>query len=105
MLIKEVGMTQLQQALPRRLKTTLAPAFLVLACWRWRQSWRWVLVMGLGVVAAAVIVCAVPLFAQVALTAGARSTLTASPQDAQLELQVDARALSRQIAADADTHL
>ncbi|HLW01513.1 MAG TPA: FtsX-like permease family protein [Ktedonobacterales bacterium] len=95
-------MTQQQRALPWRFTTTLAPAFFVLAGWRLRQSWRWVVVMGLGVLAAAVIVCAVPLFAQVALTAGARSVLTASPQDSELELQVDAKALSSQVAADAD---
>ncbi len=94
-------MTQLPPARPRQLKPALPTAFLTLAGWRWRRSWRWLLVTGLGIMAGVIIVCAVPLFAQVALTAGVRAVLTATPQDAEIELEVDARSLSTQIAADA----
>ncbi len=75
-------------ALPRRGSRTLIPAFVTLALWRLRQTWRLLLVTGVGILAAVVIVCAVPLFSQVALNAGLRDVLTATPEDSQLLLQI-----------------
>src|SRR5262249_26971353 len=50
-----------------------------LALWRLRQTWRLLLVSGVGVLAAVVLVCAVPLFSQVALSAGLRDALSGFP--------------------------
>ncbi len=46
-----------------------------LAFWRLRQTWRLLLVSGLGALAAVMLVCAVPLFSQVATSAGLRTQL------------------------------
>jgi FtsX-like permease family protein len=62
-------------------------ATLTLAWWRLRQTWRLLLVSGLGIVAAVMLVCAVPLFSQVAMSAGLRSALTAFPQASQIIIQ------------------
>lgn len=95
-------MTHIQPPLSRR---NPVPSSVILAWWGLRQRWRWLAVMGLGILAAVVIVCAVPLFSQVALTAGVRSVLNASPQDSELQLQVESKVLSTQFAADDNTQL
>ncbi|HEX6779257.1 MAG TPA: hypothetical protein VF099_13700, partial [Ktedonobacterales bacterium] len=87
------------RALPDRLSKTFIPASFTLARWRLRQTWRLLLVTGLGIVSAVVLLCAAPLFSQVALTAGVRATLTASPQDTEIELQANTSDLSHQIVA------
>ncbi|HEY7348072.1 MAG TPA: FtsX-like permease family protein [Ktedonobacterales bacterium] len=93
-------MAQVRQVLARLAKRSLVPPCVTLAYWRLGQSWRWLVVTGLGIMAAIVIACTVPLLSQVALTAGVRAVLTASPQDPEIELQAGAKALSNQIAAD-----
>src|SRR5579884_177625 len=65
-----------------------------LALWRWRQHWFLLLMTGLGIVAAVMIVCAVPLFSEVMLTAGLRNTLTATPTSSEMTLEVDSAGLS-----------
>ena len=92
-------MASTQRALPERLSKTFIPAAFTLARWRLGQTWRLLLVTGLGIVLAVVLLCAAPLFSQVALTAGVRATLTASPQDAEIELQANSSDLSHQIVA------
>jgi putative ABC transport system permease protein len=54
---------------------------LTLALWQMRQTWRMLLVVGAGILAAVVLICIVPLYAQVAMSAGLRDTLAASPTD------------------------
>lgn len=65
-----------------------------LATRRWRQHWFLLLMTGLGIVAAVMIVCAVPLFSEVMLTAGLRNTLTATPTSSEMTLEVDTAGLS-----------
>ena len=55
-----------------------------LALWRLRQTWKLLLVTGLGIVAAVMFVCAVPLYTDVAMTAGLRGALTSSTQSAEI---------------------
>lgn len=62
-------------------------ATLTLAWWRLRQTWRLLLVSGLGIVAAVMLVCAVPLFSQVAMSAGLRAALTSFPEASQVIIQ------------------
>ncbi|MDE3230688.1 MAG: FtsX-like permease family protein [Chloroflexota bacterium] len=59
---------------PRRRGIPLVPTA-TLALWRLRQTWRLLLVSGLGALAAVMLVCAVPLFSQVAMSAGLRAQL------------------------------
>ena len=54
----------------------MAPSTIKLAFWQLRQTWRLLLVTGVGIIAAVMLACAVPLYSQVAMTAGARSALT-----------------------------
>jgi ABC-type antimicrobial peptide transport system permease subunit len=59
---------------PRRRGIPFVPT-VTLALWRLRQTWRLLLVSGLGALAAVMLVCAVPLFSQVAMSAGLRARL------------------------------
>lgn len=77
----------------------LAPT-LTLAAWRLRATWRMLLVTGLGMLAAVVLICTVPLYTQVALTAGLRSVLTATLQDAELNVNAEARTLTTDSVAE-----
>ena len=64
--------------LPRRAKFTLFPPTIALAFSRLRQTWRLLLVTQLGVLAAVTLMCMIPLFSQVSLSAGLRQALTQS---------------------------
>lgn len=55
-------------------------AALTLAVWQLRQTWGLLLVTGAGIVAAVMLVCAVPLYSEVAMSAGLRGVLTVSAQ-------------------------
>jgi ABC-type lipoprotein release transport system permease subunit len=77
----------------RRRRVPLLPTA-TLAFWRLRQTWRLLLVSGLGIVAAVVLVCAVPLFSQVAMSAGLRAALEHDPQSSQLFVQGQANDFS-----------
>jgi len=57
----------------------LVTSVVTLALWRWRQHWFLLLMTVLGMIAAVIIACAVPLLAQTMLTAGLRGVLRASP--------------------------
>ncbi len=76
-------------------------ATFTLAWWRLRQTWRLLLVSGLGIVAAVMLVCAVPLFSQVAMSAGLRSALTAFPEASQIIIQGNATGASPDLIAQA----
>jgi ABC-type lipoprotein release transport system permease subunit len=93
-------MTSLKRVQPRhRSKSSISPT-LTLAFWRGRETWRLLLVAGLGVVVAVTLMCAVPLFSTVSLTAGVRSVLNASPQDSEMLLSTSASGLNDTIFTD-----
>ena len=52
---------------------------MALARWQLRQTWRLLLVTGAGMLAAVILVCAVPLYSNIAMTAELRSFLSATP--------------------------
>ncbi len=56
-------------------RRALVPPSLTLALWRLRKMWRLLLAAELGIVAAVLLLCAVPLFARVATSAGLRAAL------------------------------
>ncbi len=64
---------------PRRRGWSLIPPTLTLALWRLGRTWRLLLNAGLGMVAAVMLVCAVPLFSQVTTSAGLRAALRNDP--------------------------
>lgn len=65
----------------RRRRARSIPSSFTLALWRLRPMWLLLLLAGLGNIAAVLLVCIVPLFTQVALSAGIRGVLN-GPQDA-----------------------
>src|SRR5258706_7939151 len=68
----------------RRRRARLIPPSVTLAVWRLRQMWRLLLVAALGNIAAVLLVCIVPLFTQVALSAGLRGVLAGLGDGAQI---------------------
>jgi hypothetical protein len=67
-----------------------------------RQTWRLLLLAGVGILAAVVLVCTVPLYSAVSLTAGLRGVLNATPQSSEIGLQFSTLFLSSDIVARAD---
>ena len=63
---------------PSRVPLAGTMGALTLALWQLRQTWRLLLIVGVGIIAAAMLVCVVPLYTQVTTTAGLRSVLNAS---------------------------
>ncbi len=55
-----------------------------LARWQLRQTGRLLVLIGLGLLTAVVLVCAIPLYVQVSLSAGIRHTLETNPQNLAL---------------------
>src|SRR5579885_3019115 len=83
--LSEVLMTATSTLPPRRRRSVVLPT-VTLALWRVRQTWRLLLATGSGILAAVVLVCTIPLFSQVSLTAGLRGVLNATPNDSVLTL-------------------
>lgn len=65
-------------ALERQGTLTLLPAIMKLGWWRFKQMWHVLLFTWLGMLTMVMLVCAVPLFSQVAMTAGLRNALTSA---------------------------
>ncbi|MHB8598079.1 MAG: FtsX-like permease family protein [Ktedonobacteraceae bacterium] len=63
------------------------PPTMMLAFWRLRQTWRLLLITGIGIIAAVMFVCSVPLYTDVTMSAGLRDTLTSSVQSADVVVQ------------------
>lgn len=59
----------------------------LLALWQLRQTWRLLGVVAGGLLAAVVLVCAIPLYAQVAESAGLRHTLESNQQNMYITVQ------------------
>lgn len=62
----------------------LVPASVTLAFQRIHQTWRLLCLVGLGMLAAIVVICSVPLYTRVAMTASLRATLTVYPENADM---------------------
>ena len=69
----------LTSTLSRQSTPALLPAIVRLAWWRFKQMWHVLLFTWLGMLAMVMLVCAVPLFSQVAMTAGLRNALSSAP--------------------------
>ena len=75
------GVFSLQQ---RRARHFLMWPVVTLAAWRLRRTWFLLLFIALGMVAAVVIVCTIPLLSSVMTTAGLRNTLRATPESDEI---------------------
>ncbi|MDQ2715212.1 MAG: hypothetical protein M3Z08_09925, partial [Chloroflexota bacterium] len=78
----------------RTRKGKLLPSTITLAFWRLRRTGGLLFVTGLGMIAAVMIVCTVPLYSEVAMTSGLRGVLNAAPQNADIVVQSTAEQLS-----------
>ena len=87
-------MTQSNTTRKRNWFGVLVTSTATLAFWRVRHMWGMLFITGLGMVAAVMLVCAVPLYSQVALTAGVRDVLTATPNSATLAIDATVTGMS-----------
>ena len=72
----------------------------VLARWRLRNTWGMLLVTGLGMIAAVMLVCAVPLYSQIATTAGLHNVFSATPASPVLRFHATLQGLSAPIVQE-----
>src|SRR5215471_9195235 len=92
---------------------TLVPPTVTLALWRLRRTWGLLFVTSLGMVAAVLLVCAVPLYSEISMTAGLRGILSSSTQNSEIavhstSLQIDApvyNGITHQLDNKFQTHL
>lgn len=80
---------------PRRGGVTSFRSTVKLARWQIRKTWRLLLVTGIGILIAVIFVCAVPLYSQIAISAGIRNALSADPQGSSVTIH----ALSQHVEA------
>ena len=78
--------TQTRPSQPPRKKPRISPG-VTLAFWRLRQTWRLLLVTGIGIVAAVTFVCTVPFYSDVTTTIGLRDVLASSAQNTEIAVQ------------------
>jgi putative ABC transport system permease protein len=76
---------------------SLQPSIVTLALWQLREVWFLLLMEGIGIIAAVIIVCIVPLFSTVATTAGLHAVLSSSPNTAEITLDTDTQGISSSI--------
>ncbi len=72
---------------------------ITLATWRLRQSWLLLLVTGVGMVAAVMLTCAIPIFSQVSTTVGLRGVLNASPESPYIFLNTGSSVVTPSIVS------
>ena len=94
-------MEQATQTLAPGNGQVVLPASVTLAFQRMRHTWRMLCLVGLGMLASVIVVCAVPLYSQVAMTAGLRTILTSSSQSADIVVS----STSRHFSPDGLSHL
>ncbi len=63
------------------------PGIITLAGWRVRETWRMLLITGLGSIIAVMLVCAVPLYSDVSMSAGLRGVIGTSYQSSDIVVQ------------------
>jgi putative ABC transport system permease protein len=84
-------MAQPSKTLPRHANPTasasgVVPPTVTLALWRFRHVWWLLLLTCIGMLAAVTLACTVPLYSNVMMSAGVRSILTATPQNADISV-------------------
>lgn len=80
-------------------------SIIALSRWQLRQTWRLLLAVGVGILAAVVLICVVPLYSQVAMSAGLRDTIDASPTDSYVTVHSVANQVAEQPIQDVQRQL
>src|SRR5579863_4304131 len=70
----------------RKRRGARLPGMVTLARWRVRQTWRLLLITGLGMIAAVMLVCAVPLYSDVSQSIGLRGVISTSYQSSDIQV-------------------
>src|SRR2546421_4004866 len=92
----KVEITTLDGSRPARQSAGVAlPGIVTLAGWRVRQTWRLLLITGIGILAAVMLVCAVPLYSEVSMSAGLRGVFSTSYQSSDVIVQSISEVISK----------
>jgi ABC-type antimicrobial peptide transport system permease subunit len=89
----------------RRRGRALVPPAVTLAFWRLRQAWGLLFITATGMIAAVTLVCAVPLYSQIAATAGLRGILSSPPSNADIVVRSNSKRISTSFIAQVTQHL
>lgn len=92
------GVLSLQQ---RNAVHSLMQPVIILSAWRLRRTWFLLPFIALGIVAAVVIVCTLPLLSNVMTTAALRSTLRATPESSEIAVYAGDSGISTSIVQTA----
>jgi hypothetical protein len=74
----------LVKSLPQKENRSLVPPTIAFALWRLRQVWGLLFITCIGMIAAVMLACTVPLYSLVVMSAGVGGILTAAPQNADI---------------------
>lgn len=74
-----------------------------LALWRLRRTWFLLFITTLGMIAAVIVICAIPLFSDVMTTAGLRSTLLSTPTSAEVAINSRTLGISSHVVNEVST--
>src|SRR5579859_417352 len=74
-----------------------------LALWRLRRTWFLLCITTLGMIAAVIVICAIPLFSDVMTTAGLRSTLLSTPTSAEVAINSRTLGISSHVVSEVST--
>ena len=92
----KVEITTLDGSRPARQSAGVAlPGIVTLAGWRVHQTWRLLLITGIGILAAVMLVCTVPLYSEVSMSAGLRGVLSTSYQSSDVIVQSISEVISK----------
>lgn len=80
-------------------------AFLTLAFGRMRQAWLMLLLTSIGMIAAVMMVCTIPLLSAIMTTAGLRDTLNSSASNSDITLDASTLGLSPQVVRSVQSQL
>jgi len=97
--------TQLEGARLSQRRRTLIPPAVTLAFWRLRQAWGLLIMTAVGMIAAVTLVCAVPLYSQIAATAGLRGILSSPPGNADIVVRSNSKRISLSFITQVTQHL
>lgn len=91
---------------PKRGKSHSTPgSILTLAGWQLRTTWRLLAVIGLGLLVAVMMVCAIPLYTQVALSQGVIRNLRQDPSNLYLTAGAQSKLFSTESVQAVQTYI
>lgn len=76
-----------------------------LARWQLRQTWRLLIIVGAGLLAAVVLVCAIPLYAQVSESAGLHHVLASDPNNAFIVVHAQNSLFDSKVVSDVQSQV